>query len=228
MKLFQTITLWTAVQADNKRRLQMRFLIPFIAVGAFVVGQVQAAPVLFTDQTAWEAAVGTPNLTEDFTGVAANHNLATPFDFGPFTLQAFEADGPESGLNAAGDFALFAVESGGDNPETVVATFDFPITAIGLEMLITNSNNVNREVVVTSSDGPISYFLPAATDTLEFRGITFMSPVTQLTFSSPTSGAGHKVFQIDAVVVPEPATLSVLAPLLGGLAFLRRSRSARS
>jgi len=211
-------------------RRGVQLTVACLAVLVTTAGYVQADPVLFTNRAAWETAAGMPTISQDFTGVAANQNLATPFDFGAFTIQAFELDGPESGLNAGGDWALFAVESA-NNPETVGVTFDEAITAIGLDMFLVNASIVDREVVVTTTDGVISYFTPATTNTSEFRGIVFMTPVTELTFSSPTGGAGHRVTQIDAVTapVPEPSSIAIfgISGVAMGFVAVRRRRRER-
>ncbi len=221
-----------------------------IVAGGFAAAANNAADAAliasFTDRATWEAAAGTPDFFEDFSGPGSFLPVSPPFVIGSLTIEgvskpttltpslvrsslpAESVDGTKHLLLRMGAIQF--------NDASLILTFERPITAIGFDLnpnpnTIHNPAGNNPNVIdFTTSAGGGSFNLPT-TDVTEFRGFTFDMPFTSFTVSSNSFQPVWGLDNLAAVSspVPEPSSVAVwslLALVVGGCGWHRRKRQA--
>lgn len=184
---------------------------------ALAATPASAATTIFTDRTAFEAALGAFTVV-DFTGLSGSFDGAT-FDAGPFSLTG----------DSTGGFTDMTVGGGQVNANTCgvpVCGFDFgytidfdaPIIGFGADYSSVNSGSgIEFDIGGGIFDGPTA-------------SNGFFGFISDTAFSSITVSGGNEVHQFDDVTfgaVPEPATWAFMIFGFGAIGgALRRNRKA--
>ena len=193
---------------------------PLIAVLAIMSTPVFASPIdTFTNRADWQTAAGTPDWTVDFGGFASDTSFTTsPVDLGSFSISQVGVMDFHNVIKASGVADVYT----NFGAITVDITFDTPVYAWGADfsgldgelLNIELFGGINTTIEVNQTTGFFGFTVPSST------------PINKISLISRTEIAGleGETFTMDnaAGVVPEPATMSLLA--LGGLAMLRRRR----
>lgn len=207
----------------------LHLLVLSVAVIVLTADRVSAAPIYFTDRSAFNAAVGSGLNSQSFETAFAT---AATVNFTGFSMT--ESGGTNAIANADSSFATSvglsnAITNGlrmafFDDNDNSVLTFQFtsPINAFGVDLTTSDPATV-------AVGGDLSTSLTRAANTPGFFGV-FDPTGTFQTVSFTASGGPNVGF--DAVTfgtaaaapIPEPMTLAVFAGVfgLGGLALRRR------
>jgi hypothetical protein len=220
------------------RRVGKRLFGLFVATAMVsgVAAPAAAAPIVFTDRTAWEAAVVIAG-NETFSNAFAVLPLGTT-DLGVVdvtitgTVSTFSSVG--SGL-----FNGFIQNGGANNVSAITFTFpqpvnawgaDFSTTATGDRVIVTFNGNSYDVGSLLANQSPV-FPEPAP---FEFLGFIDDAPFTSLTMTTAAFTSIGESFFVDDLsfgdsqtAVPEPATLLLLASGLG-VAARRRLRRDNS
>jgi hypothetical protein len=187
-----------------------------------------AAPVIFTDETAFNAALAAAGLTtatESFEGVEAG--IHGELDFVAFTLEPSFLNGVTDEVATDGVNSLFVLNV------SFIPTFvfDSPVRAFSMDVIGALDRN-GGDLIVDLDDRPdvlLSGTLPEGNR--QFVGfIDLVVPFTRVTFFSSDFVDDFAIDRVryedtSATPVPEPASLTLLAGgLLGAAARVRRSR----
>lgn len=197
----------------------MRFAIAAVMVAT--AGQLQAGIIVFTDRTAWEAAVAGTIATEDFNGVANQILSSGTTTLGTFdvTLNANDAGNLN---NVSGGVLNFRVSNwvGGDPvtsfidiapvSSSLLSAFgaDFVSTTTGAKLKVTLMLNGSTVVFSDHLSGVGTGFLGVVDDMTPFSSLRFEAV-------SPASDNSAEVFSLDnlstsvATVAPEPTSLAL-------------------
>lgn len=226
-------TLTTLIQPFLRRAA---VLLPAAASVALLVVVVAphvgtAAPVFFTDRTAFESAAGSGLHFEGFEGPWTDSSGTAVF--AEFTVR--ETNGTNTLFHAteAGGNS-FSVTEGvdsvwyDDNGSSVgnFFNFDIPITAFGLDITYTQGNGLSTSTRVAIGGGASdSIALPGGTST--FWGMIDPHGISTVTFDA--SGNGFLGFDAVSygVAVPEPSTSLLTALGLLAITRCRRRRASR-
>jgi len=196
----------------------------------FAVTNVGAVPILtvFTDRTAWEAAVGGSFTEENFDGFTGVSYEFAPVDVGDFDVSVsgstfgfiFHNIGPSSvaavnDVNGTGQINAATGDTGGTS-----LLFDFPITAFGAnwagisDSRITSFDIAGTILAIPNLNGGFFGFV---------SDIAFSGPLLFLSSGGP-DGFGIDNVVYSAVAVAEPITLALLGIGLAGIGLARRRK----
>lgn len=212
---------------------------------ALLCGSAQAALMTFTDQLAFEAALGSTQ-TEGFDAfiggsvpIIQQIPVNTAFDLGAFNVFYNTADGLDETQNSVGDGVLGAFGSGarlrlryenfGGANDTTALRFEFDNPLDGFAATWSGFS-ADFEIQV-GSDTIIPFNLIGGST--GFLGFVSDTPFSQVSFFEPTNN--DTFFLDDAILgtasspaqVPVPASLPLLGIGLVGLLALRRRLPVR-
>ncbi len=208
-----------------------------LAVLIVAAGQVHAATV-YTDKTAWQAALATAGGSVDFTVDFNSFTTDTPFrtsalDLGPFSLEQIAGDTSDGNLvdvapigwslsvNGSPQASIWAFDD-----RIVDMVFDAPVLGFGGDMQAYNNLSLNVDLNLGTA-GTAMWDAPSGAT---FIGIVSNTPFTTARFSDggdSTQTWGWDNIQGGSGAVPEPTTLAIWA-MFGGLGLIaaRRRRVA--
>jgi hypothetical protein len=202
------------------------------AVTMIAAGSAEAFTV-YTNRSAWEAAVGSIT-TETFSTNIANASTIT-FANG---IQSTGIGGFEENAVEAGTYSA-RVDTSGEFPEDfnqIQWLFPAPVVAFGADWFTTATGS--GLTVSGNFDGTgtqtISFRSTLGSPGDGFLGIVGSTPFTQVLFAEETATSNNiveEVFQVDnlstattAAAVPEPTTMAGLGLASLGLAAIRRKQ----
>ncbi len=174
-----------------------------------------AAFTVYTDRTAFEAALS-----------------------GPITTHDFNAGAPASGVTITGDDVDFSggvlndrIDQG-SNPDTLFS-FDGPILGFGGDWDLAGPGGQGTGISITTMNGGSFVVTEEVPRTLEndFWGFISDMEFSSLSFFEGSQASGVETYTLDNLTtggvspVPLPAGLPLLLVGLGGLAALRRKKS---
>ena len=197
-----------------------------ILVGFMCVAQLVGALTVFNNEIDFLNATG-PLSFEGFEGLTANNSVS----LGSIIASDFVVTASNTGLGIfntpiAGQFATegkqFLAHQSGLNITTTF-TFNYEINSFGFDLIdygdwgtgqLTLVNDAGDNAVVAvagGGDGNVQYF-----------GLISDFMFTEAIFTNTISGEAFGFDKVSFGVVPEPATLSLLA--IGGLTLLRKRK----
>lgn len=183
------------------------------AVALAAATRAAAATIVFTDRTAWEAAVGT-FLTETFDGVAAGALPTTPTVVGLLTVTA------DSGgaIVLAGDNQLRSNLFGANE---LLIEFPYPVVAFGADFI----NIIDASGVRVTVAGGVFQLHDYIVGASGFWGVISSTAFSSVLFSQGDRGGANEFIDLDDVsftAVPEPASITLVAAGISALAARRR------
>lgn len=195
-------------------------LLPAILLTALAatVSTASAAPIVFTDRTVWEAAVGTFE-TETFDGVAAGNLPSTPTTVGLLTVTADVEGAIVGGVDLNLTANLFGVND-------LLIEFPLPVMAFGADFI----NIIDASGVQVSVAGDVFQLHDHIVGASGFFGVTSTSPFSSVLFSQGNRPGVNEFVDLDDVSfssVPEPATMTLVGLGFGAIAVRRRLRQHR-
>lgn len=211
-----------------------KFLFVFLGCVVILLAVVSAAKagvVVFTDRSAWEAAVGRPpEISDDYDDITADVYLNTSPDRGSYVPWSSYATGSRldtyppsvyAECNVDGTDFLLAFIRNDSFPEHVVFTFDRPVISWGVDL---NPGDYNSKQIDFTTDAGDSgfYNTPSVARQTEFRGFVTTAPFTSVDFTVTSGFTAQGWDNFAAHLIPEPAAVSLLA--LSGLGLLLRRR----
>lgn len=214
------------------------------ALGAWLVATMACHPApanatitIYTDRTAFLAAVAPGYFQEGFQALPTDTVLSSPQNFSGngFGFRASQPNGLVANVYA-GDIVL-SVFSGFDTISIGSLTGPTPVTALGGYFFLDNSGsgpiNPAGAMNVSATDGVnlATQALPAPTSFTGFVGFISDGPaLTSLSFVRTTAAGTGFIATNDFIVgsanlIPEPASLAILGAGLFGLLAARRGRA---
>ncbi|HUD41558.1 MAG TPA: GEVED domain-containing protein [Dokdonella sp.] len=149
-----------------------------------------SGPAVYTDRTAFLAAIGATFYEEAFTSIPTGPvNSPMPFSGSGYSYTVFTQAGAVSGLY--NDPGIVSTDNAGDQ---IVITFTTPVNAVGGNFWATDVSvaPTGTPVVVTLSDGTVETVTVTGAST--FRGFTTSAPITSLTIDAPEAVPGSAPF----------------------------------
>ena len=213
-----------------------------IATLALACSVPAAAQVQFTDRAAFTAAAA-PAATATYTynfDVAGTNDFAAPFAIASSADNAgvgsyvTAAAAPETVVDGTRFLAIRLDPQAGPGAFALSSTQSF--YAFGFDInpyRDSGFSDLGEGVTFTASNGQTGTFTLPTTDTTEFRGFVFNSPITSVSFrSNGTDGGNATVFGTDnwtiysaaVAAVPEPASWALLIGGFGAVGAARRRR----
>jgi|GEM_PF-5424211 len=145
-----------------------------------------SGPAVYTDRTAFLAAIGATFYEEAFTGIPTGAvNSPLPFSGSGYSYTVYTQAGAASGLY--NDPGIISTDQAADQ---IVITFTTPVNAVGGNFWATDISvaPTGTPVVVTLSDGTVETVTVSGSST--FRGFTTSAPITSLTIDAPEATPG--------------------------------------
>lgn len=184
-----------------------------------------ASATVYTSSAAFLPNVQAGAYFNNFSSVGAGSSAALSFSSGGY---AYTVDSAPVSNDLYNDVGVISTNLAADQ---IKITFTgSPVTAIGGNFWGTDINVIpiaNSPVVLTLSDGTIESYTSSAASA--YRGFTTAVPITSMLIDSTSTSTGSPIWPtLDnltvgaAIVVPEPASLSLFAV---GAAMLRRRRA---
>jgi hypothetical protein len=210
-----------------------------IAAALIVAPSVAGAQfTVYTDQAAFLGAVGT-SATDGFTGFSITGSTPTPIVRGSGAFQYTATASPAGSFFGAGSVADPWLSTNTATDVILFSNFSSSVFAIGGNFFGSNISGLfaagGVQVSATNADGTVvEQILNAQTTSfLGFVGLTSLTSL-QVAAIQPTSGflwptVDNLILAESAEaesVVPEPATMTLLATGLAGLAASRRRRKS--
>lgn len=149
-----------------------------------------SGPAVYTDRTAFLAAIGATFYEEAFTGIPTGAvSSPMPFSGSGYSYSVFTQAGAVSGLY--NDPGIISTDNAGDQ---IVITFTTPVNAVGGNFWATDISvqPTGSPVVITLSDGTVETVTVSGSST--FRGFTTSAPITSLTIDAPEAVPGSAPF----------------------------------
>lgn len=204
----------------------------FARVGlSLILAAAVAAPALgatvYTDESAFVAAITPGYYLEDFGAYTTWKSVPTPIHLGPVNGWTYDISSAPGNLWGLGTFSGCLSTEWPDATITVTPTGAQPVHAIGGLFFGTDWDGDLSActISIVLSDGTTETFGSGTTDR-EFYGFRSPVPITSLSMNIPGNPHNANLQEpyptLDHLYVgaPEPATLSLLA--VGALVFLRR------
>ena len=205
------------------------------------VGQTQADVVLYTSESAFDAAT-TGLTTVDFNGIASSDSFVS-YGTGPLSLSGVSFTGNGSMFVIDPGFYGYSYSNGGfltsdySSPDIITATLPGGgFTAVGTDFGSLFSGGATFTITLSTGDTfTVSTSGSIEFGTLGFVGFTSSTPITSITFSMPDTPNYNALdnFQFGtAVAVPEPTSVVVfgMATLAGAVycGWRRRKQPAQA
>ena len=208
-----------------------------VVAALMAAGPASAAVItVYTNQAAWEAAVGGMFETETFDGLPVTTPLAAntthalglvEFEYpGAPDIGSYDDDLPAITGDPDREFqgsVYQATWGGGDTkPGPHEFTFPYDVMAFGADFRTTTSGAM---LTATMAGETIAFDDYLADPGTGFLGVVSDTPFTTVVFDADGGGYTNEQFYMDDLSfsnIPEPATLSLLG--LGALGLVRRRR----
>lgn len=209
----------------------MKAALPILFSVLLAAVTARAATAVYTDQTAFLAALSPAYYQESFEGLEQYTALDSPLSFSQGGLSYLASVGDGSAFYNVGrlDDVWLSTDSIG---QSIIFNFSSGnINAIGGFLFLSDSDGsaTNGTITLTLNDGTVATNIDASEDT-SFIGFISDAPLGSLTLTPPdeeTWVTANDFIVGQAVPVPEPGTwIMVLAGGLGGTALLWRRRHA--